>query len=178
MDPYLPILKREGNQVGVDGIALFKSDQFVGSIPFERMFPFNLLVQKFNNGVFSVHKGMSSAVIENIRGRRKIKVSYKSGVPVATVYINLTGIVREFKGEEITSKKLTKLNKDFEGELKKECQSVIQKLQKLNVDPVGFGEAARSQNRGFNLAKWHEDYPDMKVTVVVDTKLTEFGIER
>lgn len=178
MDPYLPILKREGNQVGFDGIALFKSDKYVGSIPFDRMFPFNMLVQTFNNGVFSVHKGMGSAVIENIKGRRKIKVSYKSGVPVATVYLNLTGIVREFKGEEITPVRLTKLNRDLKSELKKESQSVIRQLQKLKVDPAGFGEAARSQNRGFNLAKWHEDYPNMKVTIVVNTKLTEFGIER
>jgi spore germination protein len=178
MDPYLPLMVKEGNQVSFDGIALFKSDKYVGSIPFDRMFAFNLLVEKFNHGVIPIHKGVESTVIENIKGSRRISVHYKNGIPKATIHLKVSGIIREYKGKEITSGKLVNLNNDFKTELEKETQSLTRQLQKLNVDPIGLGDKARSQNRGFNLNKWHEDYPTMTINVVVTTKLSEFGIER
>lgn len=178
MDPYLPMMTAKGENVLFNGMALFKSDKYVGKISFKKTFVFNTLVETFNNGVFPIHNGADSAVIENITSNRKITVHYNQGAPEVMVHINLKGIIREYKGKKITNKKMNKIKEKLEKKLEAESESLIRKFQKLNVDPMGIGEQARSQYRHFNFSTWYEQYPTMKVDVKVNAKLTEFGIER
>jgi hypothetical protein len=49
-------------------------------------------------------------------------------------------------------------------------------MQKLQVDPIGFEDFARSKTRHFDWKKFHSHYPDMDIKVNIDVKLTQTGI--
>lgn len=178
MDPYLPIVAIRDNKVKFDGIALFDDDKYVGSIPFDRTFAFNMLAEKFNNGTFPILNNDESAIVENINSKRKILVNYTNNDPKAKIMVEIKGMIREYKGKKITNEVLTNIEKELENNLKDQSKEIIEKLQELNVDSLGIGDKAKSQNRNFNIEEWKEKYPNIPIEVDVNATLTEFGIEK
>lgn len=177
-DPFLPLLKMKEKKVKINGIALFKDDKYVGKIPYKQNFAFKSLVENFNSGVFPIHYGRNSAVLENVKAKRHYKVDTTSSVPKVNIDISINGIVREYKGTINNQKVVQVLEKEMEKQLTKDYKKILSTIQELNVDPLGIGDIIRSNDRSFNISKYKDYYREMPIKTNVKVTITEFGVTK
>lgn len=175
IDPYLPILKKNNDVIDITGIALFKDEKMVDKIPADKMFYFKLLTDKISEGAFKGAIGKDEIAIKDIHSKHKFKLTKRNPHSI-TIEIKVKGVIREYTGKMITPAIITKIEKDLEESVNKECSTLIASFQEQGIDPLGFGEFLRSKTRGFDFKKWEDDYKNMTVHIKADAKITELGI--
>jgi spore germination protein len=174
MDPYLPLLKLENDQVTISGIALFDKDKFVDQIEYSDLFVFTVLSETSENGSYKVR---TDTYVRNLGSKRKFLVSNIKTNPEITVNVQIKGIIRQHTGEKIQQKKMyKKVEQQMEQDVKEQAEKLIKKFQTLKIDPLGFGEQVRSRTRNWDEKKWNDMYPTINVNVKVDVKITESGV--
>jgi spore germination protein len=175
-DPYLPIIKKvEPEIIDIVGIALFKEDKMVDSIPADKMFYFKLLADKFSEGAFKVDVGKEQAAIRDLNSKHKFKLKKRNPYSL-TVELKIEGILREYTGKIMTPAIVKKIEKELEEKVTEEATAMITSFQEQGIDPFGFGHFIKSKTRGFNFKKWEDDYKNMTVHVKTDAIITEVGI--
>ncbi|MBI0577301.1 Ger(x)C family spore germination protein [Neobacillus cucumis] len=177
-DPFLPLLKMKNGKVKINGIALFKGDKYVGKIPFKQTFAFKTLVENFDSGIFPIHNGQNSAIVENVRIKRHYKVDTSRSVPKISIDISIDGVVREHKGTINNQKVVQGLEKEMEKQITKDFKKIIATTQELNVDPIGLGEIIKIHDRSFNVNKYKAYYRDLPIKTNVKVKITEYGVTK
>ncbi len=55
---------------------------------------------------------------------------------------------------------------------------MIETFKELNIDPLGFGDQARSRLRSWNNTKWEDQYPNIEVTIQPNVTISETGIAK
>ncbi|SET99107.1 spore germination protein [Salinibacillus kushneri] len=177
-DPFLPFLSVT-DMVKIDGIALFDDERYVGRLPYEQTFTFNSLIGDFQNAIFPVYRGdKKSASVSNIRSDRKIQYNGKGNHTELVINVHIKGIIREYRGGKITKKVIKKIENTMEKQMKQQAEDILNKLQELNIDPLGLGNEYHSEHRNFNWKKWEDMYPNIKITPKIDVKIMEYGIRR
>ncbi|MEY2196470.1 Ger(x)C family spore germination protein [Neobacillus sp. BF23-41] len=177
-DPFLPLLKMKNGKVKINGIALFKDDRYVGKIPFKQTFAFKTLVENFESGIFPIHNGRNSAVVENVKAKRHYTVDTSKSVPKVRIDISINGVVREHKGTINNQKVVQGLEKEMEKQISKDYKKIIATIQELNVDPIGLGDIIKSQDRSFNVNKYKAYYRELPIKTNVKVKITEYGVTK
>ena len=174
--PYLPILKKvEPEIIDIVGVALFKDDKMVDTIPSDRMFYFKLLTDKFSQGSFKVKVGDEQAAIRDLDSKHKFKLQKRDPYSI-TIEIKIKGIIREYTGEMLNPATIKKIEKAIETTVNEECTTMITSLQEQGIDPVGLGHFIKSKTRGFDFKRWEDDYKSLTVHVKTDAVITEVGI--
>ncbi|WP_276330111.1 Ger(x)C family spore germination C-terminal domain-containing protein [Brevibacillus invocatus] len=71
-----------------------------------------------------------------------------------------------------------KIEREVDRKMEKEMRELVALLQKKGVDPMGFGEHYRSQNRSahFEKEKWREMYKQAKFRFHVKTQIIRLSI--
>ncbi|GGH73923.1 spore germination protein [Pullulanibacillus pueri] len=177
MDPFLPIIKKEEDDLKIEGIALFKKDRYVDMIPYSQAFLFKMLYQSFAGGNFSVPIKDKYVSISSISSR----VSYrfkklKGGNQEITIKIKQKGFLRETERKLEGTTTIPYIQKAMEKYLTKNANTMVKHLQELNVDSLGLGDHIRSNDRGWNAEKWNEVYPHLNIKVNIDVELKQTGI--
>lgn len=180
MDPVLPIIELKEKKINIKGLALFKGTQLVDSIPYRKMFVFKALYENTENAGYKLRtteKGETEYLsIQGIQTKKKFQVRNIHTSPEITLHLKIKGYIREYSGDRVTSKTVVKAEKLMEEEVHKETVSMIKDFQKLNIDPLAFGEQARSRTRRWDMKKWEQQYKNMKVHVKVDVMILEIGV--
>lgn len=175
-DLFLPLLTLKGKKVKINGMALFKDDKYVGKIPFEELFAFKTLVENSKFGLYPLFMGKGSADLENVKSKRQFKVYYQGQVPKVTIDIEITGVVREYKGRKMNPEVVRRMEKQLEKQLNKDYQRIISKTQELNIDSLGIGDILSSRDRTFDFKKYKAYFPQMSIKANVNVKITEYGV--
>jgi len=83
-----------------------------------------------------------------------------------------------FSGAPMPYPKMVEEQTAIAGILQKDIESLINKLQKLKTDPVGFGEKYRVAHGGdLQADEWIENiFPNMPVLVKVKVKIVRKGM--
>jgi spore germination protein len=178
MDPFLPLVKKKGNHVGIEGIALFKNDKYVGSLPYSYSFVFKSMFQSFNGGSYSVPWDDDHYIsIMNIDTNVHYEVKFnRNGIPEVTIHVKEKGFLRESSAIMKPDTKLKTIQRILKRDLEKSGMKVIRKLQTLKVDPLRIGDHVRSYDRNWNQKKWEDEYPDIRIKVNFDVNLAQTGI--
>lgn len=175
-DPYLPILKKvEPEIIDIVGMALFKHDRMVHTIPADKMFFFKLLTDKFSQGTFKVKIDKDQAAIKDLGSKHIFKLVKRNPYTIS-IEIKIEGIIREYTGKMLTPAIIKKIEKELEEEVTEECSAMIADFQEHGIDPLGFGNFIKSKTRDFNFKKWEDDYNNLTVQVKSDVFITEVGI--
>ncbi|MBO1513016.1 Ger(x)C family spore germination protein [Metabacillus bambusae] len=172
----------------IDGIAIFKDDKMLGSIPLKETRAY-LWTQKLKHTSLSIpcEEGKEEKElyfdVRVSRSNTKLKVSYKNNNP--KLIVKITGETK-IQGSECTND-LTKIDVFMEYEkkinefVKKDITSTIQSIQEeYGVDIFGFGEALYRQDpQKFKKeeSKWDEVFAEAEVDVEVDLHLLRSGIK-
>jgi spore germination protein len=177
-DPYLPVLKKQKDHIKISGLALFNDDRLKLTLPINDVFIFKLLKEKFKMGAHQFKVNNEYVVISNIKAAPDYNVKMKKGVPEFSIRIKMNARVQEYTGKKhiVLAKKITDFEKEINGMIKKDAERIVGVLQKNEIDPLGLGARYEAHYRDFNLKKWEELYPDVKVGVKVDLTISNSGI--
>lgn len=174
--PYMPQLKQIAkDRVELNGISLFKYGKMVDTVPPDKMFFFKLLADKYSHGQHDISIDEGEASIRDIRSSHNFELTKKDPNEV-TIHIKVEGVIEEFSGSGLSSKKITKLKTKLEKEIEQECLNLIKHFQEKKIDPVGLGSFIQTQKRNFDVNKWlNSQYDELSVKVESDVKITETG---
>ncbi|MBY6036766.1 Ger(x)C family spore germination protein [Fictibacillus nanhaiensis] len=182
LDPFLPLVRSGNNNLQLEGIALFRGDKYVGQLDHRESFAFKVLVDGSKTGHYEVQlkkgKQTGHAVVRNIKGTTSYKVKKVNGVPEFTVKMKILGEIHEYPPWLNLEQKsdIDLIEKTFTKKVKREAETIIQKFQKLQIDPLGFGDQVRRREKGWDYKKFKTQYPDMKVNVSTDVEIVESGV--
>ncbi|WP_078411481.1 Ger(x)C family spore germination protein [Priestia abyssalis] len=180
MDPFMPLLKKEGNKVKIQGLALFDGDRYVDSVSFQDCFVFRMLYENFPSGLYQVKiRDDDYLEIDTIASKVRYDIKHGNDHPIVFIDVKLQGLVEETMGMSITGEeRIKELEKATEEQLKKRALSMIRDFQQKGIDPLRIGNRAKHQTRGWSEEKWEEAYPDAEVHLDVKVKIIETGIRQ
>jgi spore germination protein len=177
-DPYLPLIKKVADNIRITGMAIFKDDRYVTSIPMKDFFIFKALVDKNSIGLRQfILANRDKVVLETLYSNAKYKVKIVDGEPEFTIKLKLKTKLQEFAPSEkqrlAFDKK--KYQKQVEQEIEKNALNIVSQFQKHEVDPLGLGAKYKEHFRGFNEKQWNAEYPNVKVSVNADVEIEQTG---
>ena len=178
MDPFLPLIKKVNRHVEVEGIALFQNDNYVGSLPYSSSFAFKMLFQSFKGGTYTIPWDKNHFLtIRNIKSKVNYDVKFtSSGSPIVTIHVKQKGLLRENSAVLTPQNNVGTLKKIMKKSLEKEGNQILNKLKKLEVDPLRIGDHVRSYDRNWDIKKWKDIYPNLTIKLNVDVNLAQTGI--
>ncbi|MBM7553612.1 Ger(x)C family spore germination protein [Thalassobacillus pellis] len=178
MDAYLPLVKSEGDDVKLEGIAFFKAGKFVHTVPFDKSFIFKSLVQNFKKGTKGIDFKGEHVVLENIGSQVTYRVEGTRTNPVFKINIKMNGFVNEVENIhlKLKGKVVQDIEKEFEKHLKRESEAMISKFQEIGIDPLGLGNELKNRRGKFSKREWKEMYPRIPIKIKVDAEIIESGI--
>ncbi|MDM5198436.1 Ger(x)C family spore germination protein [Fictibacillus enclensis] len=192
-DPVAPILKRKGESVKINGIALMKNDRMVGKLNTKEGYYIKLINGRYNGGnmEFLLPKGSLDPILPK---------KEKRGIPVAIDTLQSSSKINVINAKEKRfnvslkirarlleirvpvnlddPKNMVFVQKVIQNKIKKQADNVIKYALSKEADPFGFGETYRSSVRNSNLTRdqWHKEVPGIKVNVDVDFQLLRTGV--
>lgn len=192
-DPTIPYLENKKNKIVANGMSLISGDKFVGKISEEESFYIKLLREKFKTGNIELElpiKELPEKIfigkpkseflylnIDEIVSDSSIKVKNKS-IPSFQVDIKLDIRLQEITEDVlIDPKTITIFEKEINKAMVKETEAIIQKLQVMKADPVGFGGIYNAQ-RGINLTEnmWHDIFQKATFDVKIKSSIQKTGV--
>jgi spore germination protein len=176
-DPFLPYMQRSKDKVKIVGIALFDNDRMVHYIKRNEMFYFKILVDRYTEGMHTVQlENDEYAAIKSIVTNRTFSFSGSKEQPKITVKIKIRGVLYEYSGGHYNKKIKRMIEKSFEKEIVKEAGSLIKHLQSHQIDPIGFGDEAKSRYRNFSYKTFYKNYPTLDIEVKAKVTIIDSGI--
>lgn len=188
-DPILPLIEQHQNVVKIKGAALFFDDRMVMTVDLKKLFYLKLLHGPVTNGnqeiilsdkelepllINDKHSPKLLIVFTPSKSSRKIMITNPENLNF-TIKIMIEGNIVEISDQLLLSdlKARNKLNQLIEQEIEFQIKELIQSMQELRIDPVGFGSKYRAHVRGNNLSdeEWRRLLQKSKVTVDVNLKI-------
>lgn len=118
----------------------------------------------------------NTVALEVFRLKKQIKAEEKEGQPVLTVKITAEmGLAEQaYRGDLMQADDYLFLEKQAATVIRNEAEQAIQLAKSLGVDPFGFGEVIRRQNKKLwqQLEKnWPEALQDMEISIDTQAKV-------
>lgn len=177
-DPYLPLIKKENDNIRITGMAIFRDDQYATSIPMKDFFIFKALVDKNSTGLRQfILANRDKVVLETLSSNAKYKVKMGHGRPEFTINLKMKTKLQEFAPSEKQRHSFDKkkYQKQVEQQLEKSALAIVTQFQKHKVDPLGLGAEYKEHFREFNEKQWNQDYPNVKIHVNVNLEILQTG---
>jgi spore germination protein len=155
----MPYLEKKEDSIKIESVALFDGGKMLETISRKQSSFIQALkgLDKLAPLDIRLDKGADKEElhIELIENKVKIKSNRSLDSPQVSIRIKLQGSLIEYKGDKDLSKnrEFEKLQKDISKHVEKEVVDLLEKLRKLEVDPVGFSEYFRMYHKG----KWNEE---------------------
>ncbi|MGE7624144.1 Ger(x)C family spore germination protein [Viridibacillus sp. NPDC096237] len=183
-DPIIPVIEKIDDKIEIKGVALFKNRHML-----EMITPEDALIIQAIQG----RKKLAPLLIEMNQGYNKEKVmldliesnvkfeSNKSvDSPKLTISLKIKGTLSEYKGkrehELNTPKSIAILEKDINEQVEKDIKKFIEKINDLEIDPIGLSENFRMYHKGkWNKKLTKETLAKLQVVVRVDTSIISTG---
>ncbi|WP_152393441.1 Ger(x)C family spore germination protein [Paenibacillus guangzhouensis] len=191
-DAVLPLLKKKDENVEISGLVLFRDDKAVGEIDPSEGYLLKLLRGKQKEYLKEINvkrselrpyllneeEGNVHIVFSNIG--RKVRIDLTSMKPIQfKVRVHMDVELQEITDHYNFSndKAIRLLQKKIGEEMTKETNQLIQKLQRMKSDAIGFGNVYRSSVRNAHLTrkKWEKMYPEAKVETQFKVNLIRTG---
>jgi len=154
----MPYLEKKEDSLKIESVALFDSEKMLEIISRKESSFIQALKGKDNLAPIDITLGKGSDKeelhLELIVSKVKITSNKKMDSPQLSIRIKLQGALMEYEGNKELSRKkeLEMLQKEISKHVEKEVEDLLEKLRKLEVDPVGFSEYFRMYHKG----KWNE----------------------
>lgn len=190
-DPIAPMLIVKGDNVEIDGIALFKNDRYIGKISTEQIVKFAILKKSLKMGEIDItFKDRSSgrkeiAIISAIASKREVVINKQEGegtVPQIVIRIRLSGNILEYSGKSTFKKaeEQKNLDQDLSEAIRELLQGVVSHVQRSGGDNLGIGTYVRNSMsyEEWNNLNWKSVYPRADIRVEVDTTIRDYGMIR
>ncbi|MED0656272.1 Ger(x)C family spore germination protein [Anoxybacillus ayderensis] len=179
---FAPILKVHKGDLVAGGIALFNEQRkYVGSLSQKESPYFAILkknVKPATSLTFQTKKQKEYVSISVEHGDFSYKPSFRNGAFHFDVRMKLGVIVTESTTYIDMKKEKKKVEKWLAKEIQKQLESVVKKMQKYEVDPVGFGLYARAyEYKQFQKVKsWPKAFAKAKIDIHPTVEIISYGV--
>ena len=187
LDPIVPMIKLDNEQIKITGCALFSGDKMTGKLENKQT---NILLGLmdqlkytdfiFTNPAFADRDGDKQGVAVTIfKPKRKINIDFdKEGTPIIEITLKYRCNIDEFEWDDTMEPKIQKdLEKKFGEDLTNMSNEVIKKLQDANCDPIGIGDMIRAKYYDYwKSIDWKEMYKEAHITAKVEVEIGNVGI--
>ncbi|UVI28775.1 Ger(x)C family spore germination protein [Paenibacillus spongiae] len=168
MDPVMPIINKSEHMAEIAGIALMKDAAYVGKLSTDEMIAYSWM-KKNTSSSYNIWLPEQKLSIQNLKTR--VRYQYKREDNRIHIRIHLDGDVADSAQGKFSETEIDQLSASVNRQLEKRCEALIDKLQRLNTDPLGIGNFVRSRSRDWNEESWKRIYPKLNMHVVVVSKL-------
>lgn len=179
-DPFMPLIQKRNDKIRLAGLALFKEDKYIDAIRDNELYIFKMLYEHIDRGTYEAAfpKDDTYVALETIKTKVNYKVQNGMTSPEIKINVDVKAFINEINSDiklETTAEE-DNLEKMLENHLKEGSLKLIKQFQEKDIDPLGIGDRARSQTRGWNLNKWQELYPGALIDIEVSVDILEKGI--
>lgn len=186
IDPFTPMIKLESSGVRVTGSALFSEDKMVGKINTKQTSMLLALMNKMRSTEYEfVAKDLSNTGADKKKGiaalltngKSKINIKMKDNKPEININLKLKGTIDEYAWDKLDDPNIQKkVEIKLAEELNNDCNELIDYLQSIGSDPIGFGEIIRAKyNSYWKEIDWKQVYSDLNINVDVKLEILQFG---
>ncbi|GHH96798.1 Ger(x)C family spore germination protein [Neobacillus kokaensis] len=177
IDPILPIIEAQKQIFEINSVGLFNKSHMILHLAPEETKMLNFLKSKEEKSAIKLTKGKTTVVIDTQQVKAKYKIHTPKGKdPYIKFEVSVKGRLEE-TNRRVTNNQLSGYEKAAEKSLNKEFEDLLVKIQKADVDPLGFG--IRYRSRHFNnddWQQWKRIYPKITFKVVTKVKITDTGL--
>ncbi|SFT08807.1 Ger(x)C family spore germination protein [Paenibacillus sp. BC26] len=174
-DLYLPYFGLDGEDIRIEGLALFRDDKFVSTIGNDKAFLLKLLMQSTKKGNYLVPiPGAGQAEDNYIQfsstGSAAVyRLNHLKPVPSIRIDVRLSAHARQYPShiDFSSNEQRSRLEKEIGAYFENELQQLLAFFQKIKVDPAGIGDFVRSKSKNWNAEHFQEIYPKVKLKVNV-----------
>lgn len=196
-DNVLPLFEIKEDIPKLSAVALFKGDKLVGELSNKEAVLINLMVrtvkekklelslpiEPFNAYLEEREYGDKEEEVNIVviikKGKSKTKLIDEENLVFHTDTSLELRLLEQSAGILLEDANVIKLlEKEVEKELERRFEKLLNKLQKLETDPFGYGLYYKSSEKGKNLTRkeWREKFPEIKVKFNVDAKIIRHGV--
>ncbi|MDC3412403.1 Ger(x)C family spore germination protein [Aquibacillus sp. 3ASR75-11] len=178
LDPILPIVEAKKEYFDIKQAGVFNKKKLKVELSKEETKMFNMINTGLEHTDVKIKRDNKTAMVAVEKASADYDI-VQGKKPSIQMNIDIEGIVEEQTSRDpVTEKALQKYEKAGSKEVKATALSLLKKLQKENVDPIGFGlrYRSRSWNNDTEWEEWQSIYPTIDFKVKVDFKLLTPGI--
>lgn len=183
-DSIVPLLEKKEEKVELGGIALFKEEHMLQSLPKYEALVIQALQgrKKLAPLSLTLHEtGQNERLqLDLINNRVSMKSNKSFESPKLTINMEIRGALVEYRGEREkelkTPKGLTKLENDINKQLEIDIKKFLEKLMELQVDPIGLTENFRMYYKGeWKKENTEEILSKLRLDIHVETHILSTG---
>lgn len=182
MDPIAIMVKEQGKDIAISGIALFRGDRMIDKLPGEDIFLFSFLYQNLQQGEFSLSSDdpdLKTISFRAVKSKRRIEVTKRSsGEYEADIYLKVEGGVEEYiGGAKLSTPERAKVEQLVSQHIATEAQRIIKTMQQNKTDNIGLGKYVRNKmgHAEWEQTSWHEMFGQIPVRVHCSFYMKNFG---
>lgn len=182
MDPIAIMLREQGKNIAISGIALFRGERMIGKLPGEDIYLFSILYQNLKQGEFSLSSDdpdLKSISFRAVKSKRRIEVTKRSsGEYEADIYLKVEGGVEEYVGgAKLSTPERAKVEQLVSQHIAAESLRIIKTMQQNKADSIGLGKYVRNKmgSEEWEKNSWHELFGQMPVRVHCSFYMKNFG---
>lgn len=178
IDPTATYIRYDKEKIEITGTALFRDDKMVGNLNIvDSGILYALMGEKINFSYYfreekkdDVKSGI--ALLFKLV-KRKVEIDTSSPIPKINISLDYSTTIEEYESNHQLddSQNIQAIEEKVAEAMKHDCMEILEYLQEIGSDPIGFAEIARSKhNAYFKSIDWREVYPDIEFNV--DVKIT------
>jgi Ger(x)C family germination protein len=183
-DVFMPYIGLgESGKIEVRGTAAFRDDKLALVLSKPESVALKLLQSKFENGFIPVQfdeaKEGYPAVLMIVSGGSDMKMSQEGGETTITFRTKVYGYLKD-QEERVDIREQSDfeyIERAVEKEINQQMETLLLKLQKRGIDPLGIGDFVRARDRRWKEGEFYSlVYPRLKLRVESKVKLKESNI--
>nr|WP_304218077.1 Ger(x)C family spore germination protein [Fredinandcohnia onubensis] len=182
MDPYVPMLTiDDNNKIQVNNIGVFKHDKFKLHLNIKETFIFSILEDFRTQATYEIDheqgEQKENIVVRGFRSKGKwewVKRNQQLNLSLDLIW-SITDRPTRFDLENPDD--IQTLKKIIAKNVKKDVESLLDKLKEEEVDPLGIGNIVRSQDKNWDEATFYDLYPSLPINVDVHLEIIHSGLQ-
>ncbi|WP_257984283.1 Ger(x)C family spore germination protein [Neobacillus cucumis] len=177
IDPFMPIVKAKKDLFEINTVGLFNKSALKLTLNPEEAKMLNFMMNREEKSAIKVTKGKTTIIINTDKVKTKYKLNTQKGkTPIINVHVSVDGNLEE-ASDRVAIPKLSEFEKAAEESINKRFEKFLVKIQKANLDPIGFG--LRYRSRHFNeddWEQWKRIYPNVVFKVQSKVQIEDTGL--
>ncbi|MFE8694875.1 Ger(x)C family spore germination protein [Cytobacillus sp. FJAT-53684] len=182
MDAYVPMITiDEKKMIKVDGIGVFKGDQFKLHLNREQTVLFSYIKDRKTEAIFKiVLDAKDPGELITVKGfRSKSKWDWDKNKGELNLQLKLDMTLTQYPNryQLEKDKDVLKIKQLIEEKLVKDINDLVATLKENEVDPIGIGNIVRSKDDSWEEKSFYEQYPTLPINVNVKLQIIHSGLE-
>lgn len=177
LDPILPIVEAKKDLLEINSAGIFNKSSLILNLAQEETKMLSYVLNNEEKSALWIRKGEAKFIVDTQKVKTKYRIYTPKGKkPYIKVDVKVKGRIEETT-VPIANEHLTPFEKAAENQIAKDIKKVLVKIQKANLDPVGFG--LRYRARQFNKNDWEEwkhIYPNITFKVNAKVEIEDTGL--